>query len=102
MATEASSIAHAAKGAVKKGKAATQHELDCLRAVLAGDIPRGGEGERSKKEETKRKAAARRAVRAIKDAQGAAAKMQEAWYKEAREEIAQRNAEEGMRRWMSI
>ena len=51
-------------------------------------------------EETKRKAAARRAVRAIKDAQGAAAKMQEAWYKEAREEIAQRNAEEGMRRWI--
>jgi len=100
VATEASSIAHAAKGAVKKGKAATQHELDCLRAVLAGDIPRGGEGERSKKEETKRKAAARRAVRAIKDAQGAAAKMQEAWYKEAREEIAQRNAEEGMRRWI--
>jgi hypothetical protein len=100
VATEASNMAHAAKGAVKRGKEATQYELECLRAVLAGNVPRDREGEGSKKEETRKKTAERRAVRAIKDAQEAAARMQEAWYKEAREEIAQRNAEEGMRRWI--
>jgi len=100
VATEASSVAHAAKGAVKRGKEATQHELHCLRAVLAGNLPRNGEGEGSKKEEARKKTAERRAVRAIKDVQEAAAQMQEAWYGEARGEIAQRNAEEGMRRWI--
>jgi hypothetical protein len=100
VATEASSIAHAAKNAVKKGKDATAQELGCLRAVLAGHMPRGEEGEGSKKEESKRKASTRRAVRAIRAAQEASARMQEGWYREAKGEIAQRNAEEGIRKWM--
>jgi hypothetical protein len=100
VATETSNIAHAAKGAVKRGKEATQYELKCLQAVLAGNLPRGGGGEGSKKEEAKKKTVERRAVRAIKNAQEAAAQMQEEWHKEARGEIAQRNAEEGMRRWV--
>jgi hypothetical protein len=99
-ATETSSIAHAAKGAVKKGKEATPHELRCLRAVLAGHLPESNEREGSRKEETKRRTVTRRAIRAIHTVQETAAQMQEAWYKEAKGEIAQRNAEEGMRRWM--
>ena len=47
-----------------------------------------------------RRTMTRRAVRAIRTAQGASAQMQEAWYKEAKGEIAQRNAEEGIRKWM--
>ena len=100
VATEASNIAHAAKNAVKKGKEATDQELRCLRTVLAGHMPRREERERSKKEEGKRKTATRRAVRAIRAAQEASARMQEEWYKEAKGEIAQRNAEEGIRKWM--
>jgi len=63
-------------------------------------MPRGEEGEGSKKEESARRTATRRAVKAIKAAQEASARMQEAWYKEAKGEIAQRNAEEGIRKWM--
>ena len=100
VATEASNIAHAAKSAVKRGKEATAQELTCLRAVLAGHMPSNKEEAGSKKEESKRRTATKRAVRAIREAQEAAAKMQEAWYKEARGEIAQRNAEEGIRKWM--
>ena len=100
VATEASNMAHAAKNAVKKGKEATGRELACLRAVLAGHMPKREEREASKKEESKRRTMTRRAVRAIRTAQEASAQMQEAWYKEAKGEIAQRNAEEGIRKWM--
>jgi hypothetical protein len=85
---------------VKKGKDAQPHELSSLRAVLAGDLPCSEGRAGSRKEKAKERTATRRAVKAIRSMQEAAAQMQEAWYKEAKGEIAQRNEEEAMRRWV--
>ena len=95
-ANAAEAVARAAGRAIGQQLRWTPAEGEALRQVLAGDVPRVVWGTETSEEA---KAKESRIVDGVRRAQRAAAALQEGWYKEAKDEIARRAAEEHAWRW---